>query len=51
MSILKHSYMPLLLHDAMIKPIAKGSKHPFPSANYCGIALASSLSELFEWLI
>jgi len=40
-----------LLHDAMIKPIPKGSKHPFPSANYRGIELASSHSKLLKWLI
>ena len=43
--------MPLSFRDATIQPIPKGSKDPSLSANYRGIALASSLSKVMEWSI
>ena len=43
--------MPKAFCDAMVQPIPKGSKDPSQSANYRGIALASSLSKVLEWSI
>ncbi len=43
--------MPVAFRDAIIQPIPKGSKDPSMSANYRGIALASSLSKVLEWSI
>ena len=43
--------MPTALRDAIIQPIPKGTKDPSLSSNYCGIALASSFSKIFEWSI
>ena len=43
--------MPIALQDATIQPIPKGSKDPSHSANYRGIALASSLRKVVEWSI
>ncbi len=43
--------MPAAFRDAIIQPIPKGSKDPSLSSNYRGIALASSLSKVFEWSI
>ena len=50
-SLLRHGFMPSVLRDATIQPIPKGSKDPSLSANYRGIALASSLSKVLEWSI
>ena len=50
-SMLRHGFMPLSFRDATIQPIPKGSKDPSLSANYRGIALASSLSKVMEWSI
>ena len=50
-SLLRHGFMPSVLRDATIQPIPKGSKDPSLSANYRGIALASSLSKVPEWSI
>ena len=49
--ILKHGFMPLSLRDATFQLIPKGSKDPSLSANYRGIALASSLIKVLEWSI
>ena len=49
--MLRHGFMPLSFRDATIQPIPKGSKDPSLSANYRGIALASSLSKVMEWSI
>jgi len=43
--------MPSTIRDAVVQPIPKGSKDPSVSANYRGIALASSLSKVLEWSI
>ena len=50
-AILRHGFMPSAIRDAIIQPIPKGSKDPSQSANYRGIALASSLSKVLEWSI
>lgn len=50
-SVLRHGFMPVSLRDAIIQPIPKGSKDPSISANYRGIALASSLSKVLEWSV
>ena len=50
-SMLRHGFMPLAFQDATIQPIPKGSKDPSLSENYCGIALASSLSKVMKWSI
>ena len=50
-SMLRHGFMPSSFRDATIQPIPKGSKNPSLSANYRGIALASSLSKVMEWSI
>ena len=50
-TLLRHGFMPTALRDATIQPIPKGSKDPSHSANYRGIALASSLSKVLEWSI
>ena len=49
-AILRHDYMPSSIRDAIIQPIPKGSKDPFSSANYWGIAVVSSLSKVLECL-
>ena len=43
--------MPTAFRDAIIQPIPKGTKDPSLLSNYHGIALASSLSKIFEWSI
>ena len=43
-SMLRHGFMPLSFRDAIIQQIRKEFKDPSLSANYRGIALASSLS-------
>ena len=50
-TLLRHGFMPTALRDATIQPIPEGSKDPSLSANYCGIALATSLSKVLEWSI
>ncbi len=50
-AVLRHGFMPAAFRDAIIQPIPKGSKDPSMSANYRGIALASSLSKVLEWSI
>ena len=50
-ALLRHGFMPAAFRDAIIQPIPKGSKDPSLSSNYRGIALASSLSKVFEWAI
>ena len=50
-ALLRHGLIPTALRDATIQPNPKGSKDPTLSANYCGIALASSLSKILEWSI
>ena len=50
-SMLRHGFMPLSFRDATTQPIPKESKDPSLSVNYCGIALASSLSRVMEWSI
>ena len=39
-SILRHGYMPAVLHDCILVPIPKGNKDPTLSDNYRPIALA-----------
>ena len=48
-AILRHGFMSSPIRDAIIQPIPKGSKDPSSSANYQGIALASSLTKVLEW--
>ncbi len=47
-ALLRHGFMPPAFRDTIIQPIPKGSKDPSVSSNYRGIALASSLSKVFE---
>ena len=48
-AMLRYGFMPFSFRDTIIQPITEGSKDP--SAHYCRIALASSLSKVFEWSI
>ncbi len=50
-SVLRHGFMPTSFRDATIQPIPKVSKDPSLSANYRGMALASSLSKVLGWSI
>ena len=50
-ALLRHGFMLTAFRDAIIQPIPKGTKDPSLSSNYHGIALASSLSKIFEWSI
>ena len=46
---LRHGHIPICKRDAILQPIPKGGgKDQFCSANYGGIALASSLSKVLE---
>ena len=49
---LRHGHVPICMRDAILQPILKGGgKDRSCSANYRGIALASSLSKILEWCI
>ena len=51
-AILRHGHTPICMRDAILQPIPKGGgKDQSCSANYRGIALASSLSKVLEWCI
>ena len=52
-TLLRHGFMPTARCDATIQSIlfSKDSKDPTLSANYHGIALASSLGKILEWSI
>ena len=48
-SILRHGYIPECLRDCVLHPIPKPGKDPSVSDNYRPIALAPTLSKVFEW--
>ena len=50
-SMLQHEYIPSTLLDCVLKPLPKPGKDPRLSDSYRPIALASTLSKLFEWCI
>ena len=50
-SILRHGYLPKSLRNCVLVPIPKGRKDPSCSGNYRPIALAPTISELFEWAV
>ena len=50
-SILRHGYVPSVLHDCILVPIPKGNKDPTLSDNYRPVALAPTLSKALEWCI
>ena len=47
-AILRHRYVPNSLRDCILQPIPKPGKDPSSSDNYRPIALASTLSKVFE---
>ena len=49
--MLRHSYVPSTLRDAILLPVPKGHKDPLDSSNYRGIALASCVSKVLKWYI
>ena len=49
--MLRHGYIPECLCDCILKPILKPGKDPSNSDSYRPIALAPTLSKLFEWCI
>ena len=50
-SILRHGYIPTVLHDCILVPIPKGNKDPTLSDNYCPVALAPILNKALKWCI
>ena len=50
-AMLRHGYIPECLRDCILKPILKPGKDPSNSDSYRPIALAPTLSKLFEWCI
>ena len=50
-AIIRHGYMPECFRDSVIVPIPKGNKDASNSANYCPIALSSSISKVLERVI
>ena len=51
-SVLHHGYMPTCIRDCILVPIdPKGQKDASKSDNYRSIALAPSISKIFEWVI
>ena len=50
-SLVSHGYMPALLQDSILVPVPKSNKDASVSHNYRPIALSSTFSKVFEWLI
>ena len=48
-AILRHGIVPESLRDCILVPIPKPGKDPSSSDNYRPIALAPTLSKVFEW--
>ena len=49
--MLRHGYVPAPLRDCVLRPIIKPGKDPCDSDSYRPIALAPTLSKIFEWCI
>ena len=50
-AMLRHGYVPTSLRDCVLRPIIKPGKDPSDSDSYRPIALAPTLSKIFEWCI
>ena len=50
-AILRHGHIPCCLRDCILQPIPKPGKDPSVSDNYRPIALAPTLSKIFEWCL
>ena len=50
-AMLRHGYVPKSLRDCVLQPILKPGKDPSDSDSYRPIALAPTLSKIFEWTI
>ena len=50
-AMLRHGYVPNSLRDCVLQPIIKPGKDPTDSDSYRAIALAPTLSKVFEWCI
>ena len=50
-SVLRHGYIPECFRDCILHPIPKPGKDPSVSDNYRPIALAPTLSKVFEWCV
>ena len=50
-AMLRHGYIPQCLRDCVLQPIPKPGKDPTDSDNYRAIALAPTLSKVFEWCV
>ena len=50
-AMLRHGYVPQCLRDCIMQPIPKPGKDPSDSDSYRPIALAPTLSKVFEWCI
>ena len=50
-AMLRHGYVPKSLRDCILQPIPKPGKDFSVSDNYRSIALAPTLSKVFEWCI
>ena len=50
-AMLRHGYVPQCLRDCIMQPIPKPGKDPSGSDSYRPIALAPTLSKVFEWCI
>ena len=49
--MLRHGHVPKCLRDCVLQPIPKPGKDPSDSDNYRAIALAPTLSKVFEWCL
>ena len=50
-AVIRHGTVPTPLRDCILVPIPKPGKDPSCSDNYCPIALAPTLSKVFEWCL
>ena len=50
-AMIHHGIVPASLRDCILVPIPKPGKDPSNSDNYCPIALAPTLSKVFEWCL
>ena len=50
-ALARHGYMSDSIRNCILLPIPKGHMDPSVSDNYCAIALAPTLSKVFEWCI
>ena len=50
-AMLRHGYVPKSVRDCVLRPIVKPGKDPSDSDSYRPIALAPTLSKIFEWCI